>query len=111
MILLTLVAFETTTGFFYYQNLEKKVALLSEMQKIAQNDVLHNADLYPIYQATIKEIEAKNIQPLVLASPSFSIEFFKALSGATLWILFAVLGLFGTFGKENKAGLTQRGRI
>jgi hypothetical protein len=27
----------------------------------------------------------------------------KALSGASIWLLFAILGLFGVFGKENRA--------
>lgn len=95
---------EYFTGYVYYRSLERKVALLKDLQSLMKEGIDGNADLYPVYQLTVKELASRDVRPL--ATPAIAIvntvEFWKGFTGALPWILFAVMALFGTFGETNK---------
>jgi hypothetical protein len=63
---------------------------------------------YSVYQETIEELSSRKVSSLTLPSVVFasSVTFWKAVSGASIWALFAILALFGVFGREKKAAGT-----
>jgi hypothetical protein len=108
LALAVLLGFEYFTGFNYYRSLEKKVKLLKELHTLAQDDIAQNQDLNRVYQETIEELSSRKVSSLTLPSVVFasSVTFWKAVSGASIWALFAILALFGVFGREKKAAGT-----
>jgi len=100
--ILSVLAFEYWTGNFYYSSLQKKVSLLKEMQVIANEGIASNTELYPVYKSTVEELARREVSPFAFPAVADPVTAGKAISGASIWIIFAVLGLFGVFGPENK---------
>jgi hypothetical protein len=105
LILMLLFGFEVVTGWNYYRNLEKKIELLDRLNSLHSEGVTSNPELEPIYAQAVADLSSRNTAPPRLPAIALrtSIAFWKAISGASFWILFALLGMFGTFGKERRA--------
>lgn len=99
-----LFSIEYATGWNYYRNLEKKAELLSELHALSMQGIEENGDLYPIYQETVRELSARKVTPprLPTFSLTISITLGKAISGAALWIILALVAPFGVYGENNK---------
>lgn len=84
-----------------FWNLERKVSLLKELNSLAQNGVTKSSDLNPIYQNLAKELARIGAPPILTSS--FSIGFFKFVSGAFFWFAFLALALFVGAKPDDKA--------
>lgn len=102
--ILGIILFEWATGYFYYRSLEKKVALLKELQTMANSGIITNTILYPVYESTAKELAVRQIRPAFSISLSFAnpVILGKAISGALFFGSLAIAALFNAFGEKNK---------
>lgn len=99
-----LYLFELGTGWLYFRNLEKKVALLSQLRSLEEKGIAQSPVLRPIFEQAASDLAARGTSPASWPTLGFtgSTALWKGLSGASLWILFALLGLGGTFGKDSR---------
>ena len=114
LALILLFSIDYWTGWNYYRNLEKKVALLETLHTLSADGITEDPDLYPIYQDIVEDLSQRPIPNVTISQPSLiqSISFWKGISGALFWIIFAIAGFFGAFGKESKiASVTILGFI
>ena len=104
--------FERLTGQFYFSRLERKITLLSELQKIKDSGIEQNPELYTIYKDMVKDLESFSVkQPSVVEVEPINISdpntIGKAISGAFLWILVLVIGVSSEIKKAKKiTGMT-----
>lgn len=102
LITLMMIAsgFEYLTGYNYYRSLEKKVALLKELQALNKDGIATNPELKQIYDVTLQEMRNRPVQPLAFPDVIFanSVNFWKGLTGALIPLIFLVVTLF----KPNK---------
>jgi len=104
LVLIVLLALECATGFVYYRSLERKVELLKTLHSLSEGDITQNQDLYPLYQETVEELSRRKVNPLLfpsLASADPRV-FWKAVSGAFIWLLLLIPAPFGAYGEETK---------
>jgi hypothetical protein len=102
LIISGLFVYEQITNTIYLTKLEKKVALLKELQSIAGAGIQNNSELYPIYLELVGELSTFNPTNPSDKPPSIAadaprndpVRTGKAVSGALLWIilLFFVVG-------------------
>lgn len=107
VVVLTLAWFEHLTGYFYFTRLERKVALLRELSDIASQGIDSRHELYPIYQSAVSELAEYQVKSGVVPWVS-SIRigdpevWGKAISGASIWILFLIIGVSDDVQKAGK---------
>ncbi len=99
--------YERLTGNFYLSKLERKTALLKELQSIASSGIENQLQLQPIYASTLKELESVDVsEPLLSALPSLNLRtstaVWKAVSGAILWILVLIFGISSEVQKTGR---------
>ena len=82
---------ETQFGLIFFWNFGRKVALLKELNSLAQGGITQNNDLNPIYQNLLRELTQSGSPPVL--TPSFAVGFWKFFSGASFWFIFLVLAL------------------
>lgn len=99
LILLVFYGLELFTGWNYYRSMNAKVTLLERLNTLSSNHISENSDLYPIYSQLVRDLAARDTAPV--AALTFSVAFWKAMTGAFLWVFLAILGLLGTFGKDT----------
>jgi len=100
VLILGLFAYEQVTQNIYLTKLEKKVALLRQLQQMAAAGIEKNAELYPIYLELVSELNTHTpaaqgpsiAGPLPIRKDPYAAG--KAISGAVLWLvlLLFVLG-------------------
>lgn len=102
LVVFSLLLFEQMTGTIYYNSLERKVALLAELNTLEkEGDISSKPELKRAYDVTVQELDLRPIQPFRFPTTVFvySVTFWKVISGAALGLLFAIVSIFG--GKEN----------
>jgi hypothetical protein len=105
--LLTLVAalagYEYLTRDIFYDRLERRVALLGELQQIADQGIATHPELYPIYQAVVRELSERRLDTVL--SPPLSgadpVTVWKAVSGGVVWLLILAIGLGEEIGRTK----------
>ncbi|TEU15132.1 MAG: hypothetical protein E3J21_13990 [Anaerolineales bacterium] len=107
LFVLGVLGYEHLTGHFYYGRLEKKIALLKELQLIANEGIASNQELYPIYQSAVEELTHYEVRGLPfppLPSVSFGdpVTWGKAISGASVWLLFLIVGVSSDVKKAGR---------
>ncbi|MCK6626381.1 MAG: hypothetical protein L6R45_14540 [Anaerolineae bacterium] len=83
---------ENQFGLVFFWNLERKVALLKELNSLAQDGITQNNELNPIYQSLVGELARSETPPILTLS--FAVGFWKFFSGASFWFVLLVLALF-----------------
>ena len=103
LVLLSFLIIDYWTGWSYYGNLEKKTALLESLHKLSVEGIAQDPGLYPIYQDIVSDLTDRTTPNISIPSLAFisSETFWKAISGASFWLIFVIAAFFGTFGKEN----------
>ena len=104
---LGLVWYEHLTGHFYFARLERKIALLKELQDIASQGIETRHELYPIYESVVNELAEYEVRVAAIPwLPSVNLGdpviWGKAISGASVWILFLVIGVSSDVQKNGK---------
>jgi hypothetical protein len=104
---LVLVWYEHLTGYFYFTRLERKIALLKELQDIASQGIEIHRELYPIYESVVNELaEYEARRAVVPWLPTVNLGnpviWGKAISGASIWILFLIIGISSDVQKSGK---------
>lgn len=107
LVVMLLLGYERVTGHFYFSSLEKKVAILKDLQAIANEGVSSQYELYPIYRSAVKELAQYEIHGLTFAVfPSASLgnenTLGKAISGTFVWLLILVIGVSSDVKKERR---------
>jgi hypothetical protein len=94
---LCLLIFEQMTGTIYYNNLEKKVELLQELNTLEnEGHISSNPELKRVYDETVQELNLRPVRPFrfpttILVS---SVPLWKVISGATLGFVLAFSFIF-----------------
>lgn len=111
VVIASLFIYEQLTGHFYFERLEKEVALLNELQSLSANGITSNPDLLPAYKSVISELNSYESQRFTF--PRFSsINFndptiwWKALSGAALWIILLIFFVLSQIQTKKFSGST-----
>jgi hypothetical protein len=103
--ILGLYIYEAFTGYYYYFSLERKITLLSKLEELSKSGIAANPDLYPIFKNTVRELESKEIKPLLFNLPTkiafSSILFWKMFSGSFIGLFFLIVTLLGLMGTES----------
>lgn len=105
--ILGLWGYESLTGHLFYSQLEKKTALLKELQLIANDGIAQKPELYPIYLSAVAEVgkhETFNLSNFNIPSINIGdpVVMGKAISGASIWLLVLLVGLPPNIRKEGK---------
>jgi hypothetical protein len=98
LLVVALALFEQLTGHFFFTRLERKVHLIRELQTISGDGLEPASDLYYMYQSALADLRSYEVgtstlwllPPLNLGDP---VTWGKAVSGASLWLLFLLVGL------------------
>lgn len=104
MVLLTFLYFESHTRLVYYYSLERKISLLDQLNKLAENNVTGNKDLNPIYSEISSEVLNRKVTPMELPTIT-TLVLYKFLTGATFGLLFLFIGLFSKRPKAMQGAL------
>jgi hypothetical protein len=108
-VLIGLFGFEYFTGYSYYDNLEKKISLLKELNALANDGISTNSDLQEAYQQTILELTKRKVNPLDIPPIIFidktifletSIKIFSSIS---VGLLFLIGSITGAIPSDNKS--------
>lgn len=99
--------YESLTGNFFYSQLEKKIALLRELQLMANDGIAQKPELYPIYLSIVSEIghyKTFNLSSIHIPSVNIGdpVVMGKAIGGASVWLLILLIGLPPNIKKEGK---------
>ncbi len=99
--------FERSTGQLYFSRLERKITLLTELQKLKDSGIENNPELYNIYQDLVVELESFSVeQPAIVSIKPVDFSepaaIGKAISGAFLWVLILVFGVSYEIRKAGK---------
>jgi hypothetical protein len=111
LLLASLWVFESYTGYFFYQTLERRVGLLERMRSLGDEGIHSDSQLYPIYQATVEQL-ANRIDFRVQwpsISPADPTSLGKAISGSSVWILILVVGVVSEIRKVKRISGTAIG--
>jgi hypothetical protein len=103
--------FESYTGYFFYQTLEKRVDLLERMRSLGDEGIHPDSQLYPIYQSTVEQLASRidfRVQ-LPSLSPADPTSLGKAISGSSVWILILVVGVVLEIRKDKRISGTAIG--
>ena len=84
--------FEYFTGYFFFRSMEKKVEILSKLHELSGSGINNDKELVEIYQEAVRNLQSFKVRTLSLPFKVVlsSVTFWKAISGASLGIIFAV---------------------
>jgi len=92
VLVLVFLYVESHTRLIYYYSLERKFLLLTELNQLANNGVMKNNELGPIYVELANEILNIKVAPMELPIITIFV-IYKFLTGASFGLLFLVLSL------------------
>jgi len=102
-IVFSILTVERFTHFNYYYNLSRRVELLSQLNSLAEEGIDQRPELYSIYKETVNELSQIKVLRLSLSIPNLAaipaVQFYKALSGASIWLVFLIIAISGGFGR------------
>jgi hypothetical protein len=101
-LVLALVVFDYHTGYSYYNSLDRKVALVKELNALTEDGVDARPELQRLYGELVEEVSRRRVYPLMLPTLATSVPFWKGMSAASLWLLLIIPALLGTFGQSNR---------
>jgi hypothetical protein len=84
------------TGAVYYNNLERKVELLKELNALEKEGfVSSNPELKRVYDGTVQELNLRSVQPFSFPTAFLisSVAFWKVLSGAALGMGLTIISI------------------
>lgn len=104
---LGIVWYEHLTGHFYFTRLERKIAILGKLEDIANQGIETRQELYPIYESVVNELAGYEVRVTAVPwLPSVNLGdpviWGKAISGASVWILFLIIGVSSDVQKTGK---------
>lgn len=111
LLIALFLVFENISGWIYLATIDRKIALLGELQELSEAGIEQNSELNPLYQEMIEDIEKHDTHSFFLRvgiglGNYESNKFAKFLSGASLWLLVALVGLLMK-GKDKLAFLVM----
>lgn len=101
LIGIALILAELITGFAFYRNMEKRIALIKELNTLSESNIDQNPELYPLYLDTINELEEYNPPSLQGTfttlkadhKPSLVETFFKYLLSGWMLLFYLPIGI------------------
>jgi hypothetical protein len=104
VLLLAFWAFESYTGSFFYQTLEKRTAILERMHTLADEGIANDPLLYPIYLSTAKKLASRSDFRIPLPTISLTDPegLGKAISGSSIWVLILIVGVSSEIRKDKR---------
>lgn len=101
-IIVLIIIGESFTGINYFNKMQKKVDILSDLYEMSEIEIEPNNELKEVYQETINEISQYEVKPLELQLPNINNEkFVKGITGGLIWFVFGIMAFWNVFGKEN----------
>jgi hypothetical protein len=101
-IMVLIIIGESFTGINFFNKMQKKVDILSDLYEMSEIETEPNNELKEVYQETINEISQYEVKPLELQLPNINNEkFIKGLTGGLIWFVFGIMAFWNVFGKEN----------
>ncbi len=104
ILLVSLWIYESYTGHFFYQTIEKRVVLLDKLYSLEDGGLDTNSTLYPIFHSTVKQLTKHN--DFNIQFPSLAkidpLRLFKAISASSIWILILIVGVTSEIRKDKK---------
>lgn len=97
IIIFSLLSFEQMTGTIYYNNLQRKIELLKELNTLkSEGDISSNPELKTIYDSTVEELNLRPVRPFTFPTTviTSSIPLWKTISGAAVGLLFIIFFAF-----------------
>jgi hypothetical protein len=101
-IIVLIIIGESFTGINYFNKMQKKVDILSDLYEMSEIETEPNNELKEVYQETINEISQYKVKPFDFQFPNINNEkFLKGLTGGLIWFVFGIMAFCKVFGKEN----------
>jgi hypothetical protein len=98
-----LYAYERTTGYVYFARLAKRMALLRDLNALAQGGAATNPELKPIYTKLVAELNSYTFQPLSIKElPALKASNFEKLVKFTGGALLGIAMLFAGLSERKK---------
>jgi hypothetical protein len=104
VLLLVFLYFESHTRLIYYYGLERKVSLLSQLNRLAKDSAIQSGELSPIYNELIQEILNRKVSPMEFPLIT-TLVLYKFLTGASFGLLFLFIGLLNRRPKAMQGAL------
>jgi hypothetical protein len=105
-LIVGILGFEQLTGQFYLSKLERKVALLKNLQAIADAGIEHHPELKATYEQAAAELSSFEVRTPGSYILSWQIGdttvLGKAISGAFIWIVVLIFGVSSDIQKNGK---------
>jgi hypothetical protein len=106
LMIVGVLGFEQLTGNFYLSKLERKVALLKNLQSIADAGIDNHPELRVAYEKAVAELSAFEVRTPASYIPSLQVgnttALGKAISGAVIWIIVLIFGVSSDIQKNGK---------
>ena len=107
ILVLAFLGYEKLSGHFYLNKLEKKVELLGDLKNLSDTDIEDDKQLYPIYKSIINELSSYDVtQQYFQYFPWINfgnpVIVWKAISGASPWLLLIAFGIPMEVKKDGK---------
>ena len=93
---------EHYSGWCYYSNMSKKIAILEGLQSLTDSGILHNKQLIPIFNQTVSDISGDQITRFQFTEKATLL--WKAVSGASIGFLILIAALAASKKNRNKKG-------
>lgn len=93
---------EHYSGWCYYSNMSKKIAILEGLQSLTDSGIMHNKQLIPIFNQTVSDISADQITRFQFTGKATLL--WKAVSGASIGFLILIAALAASKKNRNKKG-------
>jgi hypothetical protein len=88
------IFWDSATGDFTLRATEKKIALLSDLYKLEQDGIMNSAELSPLYQKLVQELQGYKPALSTLSATSISPDLMQFLGGVVVWVVMALMILF-----------------
>ncbi len=93
---------EHYSGWCYYSNMSKKIAILEGLQSLTDSGILNNKQLVPIFNQTVSDISGDQITRFQFTGKATFM--WKAISGASVGFLILIASLAVSRKNRNKKG-------
>jgi hypothetical protein len=102
--IITALLMDYYTGSTYYNDLDHRVQLIKQLNEIANSNISTDPELQGIYEQTVQDLKLR--RTATLGFPDMPVIGLNTtgqfIAGAAIWVMLAITGLFGTFGKTHR---------
>ena len=108
LVIILVLVYENLTGTFYLGKIEKEIGLLTELQELSTKGIDKNKELSPTYTRLSNELanygsNSNNIAWQITVPSDPYVTFWKAISGASLWIIVLISAISVELRKSNRS--------